>query len=81
MGVMGTADIIVLVFATMVSKLLFLAWVIHWLRRKAVLDEAWEYENAWDDGWSQRPPEADWDNLLLQVQRDQAERRGSDQAR
>src|SRR5437764_471184 len=44
MEAMGTADVIVLIFATMVSKLVFLGWVIHWLRRKAILDEAWEHE-------------------------------------
>ncbi len=80
MGNMGTADVIVLILAGMVSKLVFLGWVIYWLNRKAVMDEAWEHENAWDSGWSEHTPDADWDNLLLHLEREQqeAERRGSE---
>ena len=49
-------EVIIVVMATMVSKLVLLVWAIIWLHRKAVKDEAWEHENAWDSGWSERDP-------------------------
>lgn len=80
LGQMGTFDVIVLVLASMVSKLVFFAWAVYWLHRKAIKDEAWEHENDWDNGWRDSTPEADWDNVLLEIERErlEAERRGRD---